>query len=181
MAVRQDINVGLLAFVGIVGTMLLAIIVWGLEGWYAYEVDLLNTVRYEADQNLGWIEMREEQYANIGDAIGNTTIYASAFGDAALGGTGGYRFSSQQRDTAVIPIHEAMAQIVQQLGGASVTAEQIREADRVHAAIVNELYGDYMTPTEAEPQDAPHPEPRSESAAGEGGAATRPSREQPHP
>ena len=125
MAVRQDINVGLLAFVGIVGAMLLMISFWGLEGWYAHEVDLLMKERLETDRNLAWTEMRDEQYANIGDSVGNATIYAAAeAGDAALGDSDGYRFASRERDLAVIPIHAAMARIVQQFGGLEVTAAQ---------------------------------------------------------
>ena len=86
MAVRQDINVGLLGFVGIVGTMLLAISIWGLEAWYAYEVDLLRQVRFQENRNLTWTHIRDEQYANIGDTVGNATVYAAAeAGGEAMG------------------------------------------------------------------------------------------------
>lgn len=180
MAVRQDINVGLLAFVGIVGTMLLAICVWGLEGWYAYEVDLLNTVRYESDQNLGWSTMRDEQYANIGDPVGNDTIYAAAdAGEAALGGSDGFRFISREREAAAIPIHAAMAEMVRQHGGTEVSIQEMREADRRHAAIANPLYDNYMTPVLRQAHGRANETPSPNSGAGVGQAPTTQPRESP--
>jgi hypothetical protein len=144
MAVRQDINVGLIAFVGLVGSMLLLVIIWGVEGWYAYEVDLLSAKRFEEERGDQWLERRDEQYANIGDVIGNDTIYAGP--GAAEWPGGGYRFTSRERTTAVIPIHAAMVEIVRQSGGPEVTLEQMLEADRQAARIENDAYGQYMTP-----------------------------------
>ncbi len=141
MAVRQDINVGLIAFVGLVGSILLLIAVWGTQGWFAYEVQLLNQKRFETDRNLDWLALRNEQYANIGDDVGNTTIFA-----VAEEPTMSYRFLSEKRDVAGIPIHEAMARLASQHGGSQFTADQMRAADREHATIVNEVYKDYMTP-----------------------------------
>lgn len=153
MAVKQDINVGLLVFVGLVGVMLLLISVWGVEGWYAYEVDLLNAVRYDTDRNVDWGRMRDEQYANIGDPVGNATIYAAAEGAGEmLGGSEGYRFSSRERDVAVIPIHAAMAQIIRQHGNQQVTVDQLRQIDRAPVSIVNESFAGFMTPVKPQPE-----------------------------
>ena len=176
MAVKQDVNVGLIAFVGLVGSMILLITVWGVQAWYAYEVDVLNTERYEADQNVEWIDHKLEQYANIGDPVGNDTIYADGAlrDEEVLGGEGaarlaeGYRFYTDRRDLAAIPIHEAMA-IVARENGHAATAEQMMDVDTRLAKIVNEAYASHGTPTEAEPQNAPSPEPQAESALGERG------------
>jgi hypothetical protein len=147
MAVRQDINVGLLSFVGIVGTMLLAIAIWGVEAWYAYEVDLLRQVRFQEDRNLAWAQRRDEQYANIGDAVGNATVFAAAeAGESALGPAMGYRFPTRERDVEVIPIHAAMAHIASQFGKEPVTSAEMREIDRKPVAITNRAYEDFMTP-----------------------------------
>jgi hypothetical protein len=144
MAVRQDINVGLIAFVGLIGAMLLLIAFWGVEGWYAYEVNLLNTNRYEIDRNDLWLDRRDEQYANIGDPTGNDTIYAAAEVSQIPGA--GYRYFSRERDAAAIPIHAAMAQIVAQYGGPQVSIEEMRAIDSRFVGIVNDAYADYMTP-----------------------------------
>lgn len=153
MAVRQDIDVGLLVFVGLVGVMLLLISVWGVEAWYAHEVDLLSTVRYDTDRNVDWDKMRDEQYANIGDPIGNATIFAAAGGaDDMLGGSAGYRFASRQRDVAVIPIHAAMAQIIRQYGNQEVSVDELRRMDRAPVAIVNDAFGEFMTPVKGQPR-----------------------------
>jgi hypothetical protein len=157
MAVRQDINVGLLGFVGIVGTMLLAISIWGLEAWYAYEVDLLRQVRFQENRNLTWTQIRDEQYANIGDTVGNATVYAAAeTGGEAMGPAAGYRFPTRERDVAVIPIHAAMAQIASQFGKEPVTAAQMREMDQKPVATANRAYEEFMTPV---------PPPQTESGA----------------
>lgn len=158
MAVRQDIDVGLLSFVGIVGTMLLAIIIWSVEAWYAHEVDLIREVRFQDDRNFAWSGRRDEQYANIGDPVGNTTIYAAAEAPG-LGAAQGYRYPTRERDVAAIPIHAAMAQIVNQLGKQSVTMAEVLDADRKPVAITNKAYDDYMMPVArqpANPTEAPH-------------------------
>jgi len=156
MAVRQDIDVGLLSFVGIVGTMLLAIAIWGVEAWYAYEVDLLTQVRFQDDRNLAWTHRRDEQYANIGDPVGNATIYAAAeAGELALGAAEGYRFPNRERDVAVIPIHAAMAQIANQFGNQQVTVAEMREIGRKPVRIINRAYDDFMTPMPTQAQSPP--------------------------
>ena len=160
MAVRQDIDVGLLSFVGIVGAMLLAIIIWGVEAWYAYEVDLISQVRYQDDRNFAWTQRRDEQYANIGDPLGNATIYSAAeAGGEALGAAQGYRYPTRERNVAVVPIHVAMAQIVNQLGKQQVTAADLLEADKKPVVIVNQAYDSYMTPAQPQRQTTPM-EPR---------------------
>ncbi len=146
MAVRQDINVGLLAFVGLVGSMLLLIIFWGVEGWFAYEVDVLTASRYEIDRNQQWLDRRDEQYANIGDIVGNASVYSVA--EVGELPAGGYRFPTRERNVAVIPIHAAMAHLVSELTGEQVTAEQMRALDTQPTRISNDAYLEYMTPAE---------------------------------
>ena len=177
MAVKQDINVGLVAFVGVVGAMLLLIVVWGVQAWYEFEVDAISEARYDAGQNVEWIDHKTEQYANIGDPVGNAAIYAAGMRPAdreKLAAGYGYRFVSPAHDVAAVPIHAAMAEIVRRNGGGDANAGDLRAADLNNVAIVNEAYADVMTPNQAEPQDAPAPEPQAESAAGERGTATRP-------
>lgn len=156
MAVRQDIDVGLLGFVGIVGAMLLAIIIWGVEAWYSYEVDLISQVRYQDDRNFAWSDRRDEQYANIGDPIGNTTVYAvSETGAQALGTAQGYRYPTRERDVVVVPIHVAMAQIANQFGKQQVTAADMLEADEKPVTIVNKAFDNYMVPVPPQRSAAP--------------------------
>ena len=178
MAVKQDVNVGLVAFVGVVGAMLLLIIVWGVQAWYAYEVDSINQSRYESDRNVSWIDHKTEQYGNIGDPVGNATIYAAgmtADERAKLAAGYGYRYVGQNREVAAIPIHAAMAEVIRENGGGDVSVEQMRRIDHdKFVAIVNEAYAGYAAPTKFEPQDAREPAPQAESAAGENGPATRP-------
>ena len=156
MAVKQDINVGLVAFVGVVGAMLLLIIVWGVQAWYAYEVDAINEQRNDSDQNVGWIDHKAEQYANIGDPVGNATIYASgmtADERGKLPADYGYRYFSDKKDVAAVPIHAAMAEVVRENGGGEVSAERMREVDyKMPVKIVNDAYLDLEgTPLAAEP------------------------------
>lgn len=176
MAVKQEINVGLVAFIGVIGGMLLLISVWGVEAWYAYEVDLLSEERYDADRNIEWLDLKAEQYANIGDRVGNSTIYAAGPDprEGELPPAWGYRYQGDDQQSAAVPIHLAMARIIAEYGNASVTAEEMQQVDRTHAAVVNEAYADFMTPTEYEPQDAPEPAPQEESAAGEGRSSQPP-------
>lgn len=134
-SVRQDINVGLIAFIGLVGSMVLLIVVVGVQAWFGYETDAIREARYASGLNLDWIRLRDEQYANLGDPVGNGTIYASASGE--LEGSG-YRWTSEAKETAVMPIHAAMAAFVAQHGGSEVSAEAMREIDReryVHLVI----------------------------------------------
>ena len=178
MAVKQDVNVGLVAFIGVVGAMLLLIIVWGVQAWYAFEVDSINQSRYESDRNVSWIDHKTEQYANIGDPVGNATIYAAALTAderAKLPAGYGYRYLDAKETVAAIPIHAAMAEVIRENGGGNVGVEEMRKIDHdKYVQIVNEAYAGYTTPTQFEPQDAPSPAPQAESAAGEHGTATRP-------
>lgn len=190
MAVRQDIKVGLIAFVGLVGSMILLIAVWGVEAWFAYEVSVLNEDRYEIDRNVAWLDLRDEQYANIADAVGNTTTYAAAdaytseAADVPAAGERApdYRYASEQRDVAIIPIHAAMAQLAAQHAGQQVSVDQMRDIDREFSAIVNEAYADYMTLGLADEHGTdnhgtvPPPSAQSPAAATQpsGGAGTRP-------
>ena len=172
MAVKQDINVGLITVIGVVGAMLLLIIVWGVQAWFAYEVDLLNQYRYAQDQNVEWIDSKFEQYTNIGDPIGNSAIYASGFSPeerAELPPVWGWRYPDENKQTLVVPIHVAMAQMVNELGNPTtpVTAEEMRLLDQTPTQTVNEAYADVMTPTEAEPQTPPGVPPVEEAETGE--------------
>lgn len=168
MARKQDIDVGVIAFTGLVGALLLLIIIWGVEGWYHYEVNLLTDRHSNIGQNVSLNDLKLEQYGNLGDTVGNDIVYASeidALGDAASPAFG-YRWTDQSRQSAGIPIHAAMARIVRQTTGQDVTVEQMRTADAEFVRIVNEAHGDVMTPTEVEPQAPRVPEPsQAESAA----------------
>ena len=161
MAVKQDVNVGLVAFVGVVGAMLLLIIVWGVQAWYAYEVDAINQNRYASDNNTDWISHKDEQYANIGDPIGNATIYAAGMTAAErdkLPAGFGYRYLSDKKDVAAIPIHAAMAEVIRENGGPDQSVARMRAIDHdKYIQIVNEAYAADMTPLQAEPQNAPTP------------------------
>lgn len=138
-SVKQDINVGLIAFIGLVGSMLLLILVLGVQAWFAYETDAIRELRYESDQNLDWMRLRDEQYTNLGDTVGNSTIYAepgNIEGD-------GYRWTSERRDAAAMPIHAAMAAVVAQNGGPEVSAEAMRKIDREnYVHLVNDAFLD---------------------------------------
>ena len=178
MAVKQDVNVGLVAFVGVVGAMLLLIIVWGVQAWYAFEVDSINQERYEADKNVTWIDHKVEQYANIGDPVGNATIYAAGMSQeerAKLPAGFGYRYVDAKKDVAAIPIHAAMAEVIRENGGGEVSVEKMLKIDHDKTVqIVNDAYAGYTTPTQFEPRDAREPAPQPESAAGERGTAPAP-------
>lgn len=172
MARKQDIDVGVIAFTGLVGALLLLIIIWGVEGWYHYEVDLLSERHSDINENVPLNTLKQEHYRNLGDLVGNDIVYASEVeelgeepGEAASPAFG-YRWTDPSRQTAAIPIHEAMARIVRQASGQNVTADQMRIADEQFVRTVNELYGDMMTPTEAEPEPPRVPNPsQAESAA----------------
>ena len=144
MAVKQDVNVGLVAFVGVVGAMLLLIIVWGVQAWYAFEVDAINEQRNDSDQNVEWIDHKTEQYANIGDPVGNATIYAAGMNAEQRGklpADYGYRYLSDKKDVAAVPIHLAMAEVVRENGGGEVTTERMRAIDHdMTVKIVNDAY-----------------------------------------
>src|SRR5690606_3670469 len=116
----------IIAFIGLVGALLLLIIIWGVEGWYHYEVDLISEKHNENAQSLPLSGLKQEHYRNLGDDVGNNIVYASKI----PGLEAGYRWTDASRQTAAIPIHEAMARIVQQYSGQQVTAQQMREADR---------------------------------------------------
>ena len=136
----------MIAFIGLVGAMLLLIAVWGVEGWFAYEVAVLDERQFDDGRDESdWVRLRDEQYANLGDPVGNGTIYAAAREAAAAGG--GYRYATEARDVLVIPIHEAMARVANQFGGGQVTAEQMRQLDAAPVHLVNEAYANYMAPT----------------------------------
>lgn len=148
MARKQDIDVGIIAFTGFVGALLLLIIIWGVEGWYHYEVDLL-LEKHNVNQNMPLSGLKQEHYRNLGDDVGNDIVYASEvadLGDATAPGFG-YRWTDNSRQTAAIPIHEAMARVVQQAGGQEVTAQQMREVDRQFVRTINNAYADVMVPT----------------------------------
>ena len=150
MAVKQDIQVGLIAVVGTISAMLLLISIWGVEGWYAYEMGVLDEQRFEEGRNLEWMTLRDEQYRNLGDTVGNGTIYAGT-GMTELPG-GGYRYISESRDAAAIPIHEAMARLVRESGGGDVTGDQMRQIDREPIRTANEAFQAYMVPTAFVPE-----------------------------
>ena len=139
-SVKQDINIGLIFFVGIVGSIVLYISIVGTTAWFHYEREQIVEARYAADKNRDWINMRDEQYANIGDDVGNATIYAAADDVAvASDSLSGWRYTSEQRDRLVMPIHEAMARMVNDAGG-STTATAMMAADRAVAKTVNNAY-----------------------------------------
>ena len=153
---KQDVNVGLVAFIGVVGAMVLLILALGVQAWFGYETDVIRQDRLDAADNVDWLRLKAEQYANIGDPVGNDTIYADEVTnpsryvyDAEVGrqdyllGQGdfsGYRFTSDDRDQLAVPIHAAMAAVVAQRGGPKVTAEQMQEIDREYVTLVNEAY-----------------------------------------
>jgi len=60
-SVKQDINMGLVFFVGIVGSLVLYISVVGTVAWFNYEREAVIESRYAADQNVDWIELKDEQ------------------------------------------------------------------------------------------------------------------------
>jgi len=90
---------------------------------------------------------------NIGDPLGNATIYAAPpeSNPAADSPLFGYRYFSDEKTSAAIPIHVAMAQLVAEEGGASST-EQMMAADLDVAKTVNDAYASPFV--EAEPTDA---------------------------
>jgi hypothetical protein len=163
-SVRQDINVGLLVFIGLVGAMVLLIIVLGVQAWFAFETDLIIRDRYRQDENRAYNALKSEQLANIGDPIGNSIIYSAAIDPpVGYGSAEGYRWTSDTRETAVIPIHEAMAQIVRENGGnADVTA--MLAADREPVSLTNNAYVD---PDTAVQLQAAGEESRSAAGASE--------------
>ena len=164
-SLRQDVNVGLIVFVGVVGAMVLLILALGVQAWFAFESDKILERRYAADDNVEWINHKAEQYANLGDTIGNGTVYASEvaqptrFGIAGEGtdvamydyvANDGYRFTSDEKDRLILPIHEAMAAFVRQHGGnEGATAQDLEAADRDYVHLVNDAFVDpqsYVTP-----------------------------------
>ncbi len=154
-SVRQDINVGLVAFIGTVGSLVLLIIILGVQGWYDYEVDVIRKARFAQDENIDWNRQKAEQYANIGDVVGNTTIYAAPIGQpTAFASAGGYRWADEGKTVAVIPIHAAMAAIVQQNGGEATTA-QVIAADHVFVTLINDAYRDPQSYVEQIPSTQP--------------------------
>ena len=164
MAVKQDINVGMVAFTGLVGAMLLLIIIWGVQGWYAYEVDLLRQRRNTIDDNVDWNRLKVEQYVNLADPVGNDTIFAAEV--PGVDAAEGFRWVDDSKQAAAIPIHVAMAEIARRNGVDDASAERMKQADASLSETVNEAYGDYMTPTEAEPQSPDMPVvPQEESAS----------------
>jgi hypothetical protein len=155
-SVRQDVNVPLVAFVGIVSSMVLLILVLGVHAWFGYEQDLVLSERYAADRNVDWIALKAEQYANIGDDVGNDTIYGdevpapTRFYNADDQGfrtyadfnfAAGYRYAGEDRSTVVVPIHVAMAEFVRQHGG-EVTADEMKVIDNNYVRLKNDAYAD---------------------------------------
>ncbi len=140
---RQDINVGMLVFVGLVGSLVLLIMVLGVQAWFAYETDVILTQRYAIDQNDPLLELKGEQLANIGDPVGNGVVYGSALLDdvGELPETAGYRYADDARSQAVMPIHAAMAAFVNAHGG-NATAEQMLAMDKAYVHLTNEAYAD---------------------------------------
>ena len=186
-SIRQDINVGLIAFIGIVGSMVLLILVLGVQGWYAYESDRIRAERYDADQNLDWINLKAEQYANIADGVGNDTIYADEMpgksgdlrdelddddatvdADMTDGDYVPYRYLDEGRTRLAVPIHEAMAAVVRQNGGGEATAEQMREVDGDYVHLKNTAYADPQSHVEGR---VPHEEAADPSGEDDGGPA----------
>ena len=159
-SVKQDINVGLVAFIGAVGALVLLIVVLGVQAWYGYETDAIRAERYDTDQNVDWQKRRDEQYANLGDTVGNGTIYAHAptptpTPTAGEGVSGGYRWTSEARDTAIIPIHAAMAAYVEQNGGPAIDAEAMRALDRgLYVHLSNDAFADPQSYVADEEDDA---------------------------
>ena len=141
-SVRQDIDVGLVAFVGIVSAMVLLIAVVGVQAWFAYETDKVLAERYEHDRNLDWIALKNEQYANIGDAVGNATIYADNEGVELPGVAGGYRFADEAKTTLVVPIHVAMAALAREHGQAVDPAAVAAMDAREYVHLKNTAYAD---------------------------------------
>ena len=168
MARKQDINVGIIAFTGLVGAILLLIIIWGVEAWYYYEVDLITERHNIENQNVPLNTLKAEHYLNLGDNVGNETIYASQLvGGAAVDPE--YRWADESRQVAIIPIHEAMARVAQAVSGQEVTAEQVREADRrfVRAGLAGDH--DIMTPTRNAPAATPNAPQNEPGPATQGG------------
>ncbi len=171
---RQDVNVGLVAFVGVVGAMILLISALGVQAWFGYETDLILQERYATDDNEDWRRLKSEQYANIGDRVGNDTIYAAstAFpttfnrpGDNNRLERGveypvnynGYRFIDDERSTLAVPIHDAMAAIVAARGGPAISAEEMAELDRgsnFYVHLKNEVFRDPQSYVELSDNEA---------------------------
>lgn len=142
---RQDVNVGLVTFVGAVGAMVLLILVLGVQAWFGYETDEILKQRYAADDNVDWIALKAEQYANIGDTVGNDTIYAhevppperflvTGEGSASdrfdyRGVQSGYRFADEAKTQLIVPIHQAMAAVIKERGGIDVSADEMAAID----------------------------------------------------
>jgi hypothetical protein len=151
---KQDVNVGLVAFIGIVGSMVLLILVVGVQAWFAYEKDVITYNRYDTSDNLDLERLKAEQYANIGDPIGNDTIYADEVVEPkrfrldevpvdyrlGVGSFRGYRFTGEDRQQLVVPIHLAMAAVVAERGGPLVSVEDMRAIDGEYVTLVNESY-----------------------------------------
>ncbi len=191
---RQDVNVGLVAFTGVVGTMVLFIIVLGVQAWFAYETDLIINARYSADDNVDWRRLKSEQYANIGDTVGNDTIYAGqtagptrfavdlgnnqserrdyvAGSDAALG----YRFTGEERDQLVVPIHLAMAAFIKQRGGGEISAQEMAALDQgknYYVHLTNNTYRDPSTYVDLAPSPTTRPADAGQTATGADGSET---------
>lgn len=156
---RQDINVGLLVFIGVVGALVLLIMVLGVQAWFAYETDVILTQRYAADQNTTLAEHKAEQLENIGDPLGNGIVYGAADGEMV---SDGYRYADEEKTVAVIPIHAAMAAIVNQNGG-DTTAEAMRAADGAYVHLTNDAFADPQSYVETEAAPATQP---AENAGG---------------
>ncbi|MEM1010600.1 MAG: hypothetical protein AAGI46_00095 [Planctomycetota bacterium] len=191
---RQDVNVGLVAFVGVVGTMVLLIIVLGVQAWFGFESDLIVSQRYGADDNVDWRRLKSEQYANIGDPIGNDTIYASetapptrfsfAMGEERQdyligeGAAEGYRFLGEERDQLVVPIHLAMAAVVAERGGPSISRDDMLALDEgrnYYVTLVNKSYNSPESTVEIptrRPSTRPAETPMGQSAAHPNGSET---------
>jgi hypothetical protein len=156
-AIRQDINVGLIAFVGVVSSMILLITVVGVQAWFAFETDRVLEERYAHDRNVDWIALKQEQYDNIGDPVGNGTIYAAhEQADVEIDPLSTWRFADESRTKLVAPIHVAMAELARRNGHDVSVAEMI-EIDRDHYVhLVNNAYRDpqsYVTDLNAPQAD----------------------------
>jgi hypothetical protein len=95
MAQKQDINFPVVSLIAVVSVMLLAVVFFGAQAWYAYEEQA---------------EIRAKVYAN--PAVIRGLLTAGDLRDQQLAGVSGYKPVDGQPGVYHIPLGDAMKAIV---------------------------------------------------------------------